>query len=298
MRVTLAYLGMIAIWSSIALGVKWSIEGPGYLFASAARFVVAALLVALIIFIRGDRIPLHAKAIQTYLWSCCNFLSFISLSWGAQYAPSGWMGVMYGALPLMTTLMAALWLGERNVSTVRLLGMLFGLSGLMVVFGTAFELGREAALGLAAILISVMFGAMNSVWVKRIGAEVSPLAVVGVGIVLATPVYVLVWWFADGVWPPSAPPLRAWIAIGYTAVFGTVIVFLLFYYVLKRVPVSRIALVGMVSPVISLILGNLLNGEPFTARIWVGTVMIVTALFLHEYLPARHAAGRRADATS
>ena len=83
--------------------------------------------------------------------------------------------------------------------------------------------------------------------------------------------------------------MRTTLAICYIAIIGTGFVFILFYYVLNHVSATRIAIIGMIAPVIALLLGNIANNEPFSTRIWSGTGIIVFALLLHEYVPKRSA---------
>ena len=286
-RVTIAYLAMIVIWSTVALAVKWSIDDVGYAFAAAARFGIAALFIALVVFARREPIPMHRQARITYALSAINFAGFIFLFWGAQHVPSGWIGVTFGSSPLLTALMAAAWLGERSLTPVKLVGLGLGVLGMIVIFGTAYDFGFYFVVGLASVVVSVAIGAFTLVWVKRVGAHLPSLPIAAMGIFVVTPLYFAFWWFTDGVWPASGLKLRSILAICYMAIIGTGIVFVLFYYVLKHVAATQIALIGMIAPVISLLLGSMVNDEPFSPRIWTGTGIIVFALLLHEYLPRR-----------
>ena len=286
-RVTIAYLTMIVIWSTVALAVKWSIDGVGYAFAAAARFGVAALFIALVIVVRRESIPMHRRARITYGLSAINFASFIFLFWGAQHVPSGWIGVTFGSAPLLTALMAAAWLGERSLTPAKLVGLGLGVLGMLVIFGTAYDFGANFVYGLASVLVSVATGAFTLVWVKRIGAHLPSLPIAAMGIFIVTPLYLAFWWWTDGVWPAAGLNLRTTLAIAYIAIIGTGFVFILFYYVLNHVAATQIALIGMIAPIIALLLGSFANAEPFSPRIWAGTGIIVCALLLHEYVPRR-----------
>ena len=143
MQVSLAYLAMIVIWSTVALAVKWSIDSVGYSFAAAARFSIAAVFIVMVMAVRRERIPLHRQALITYALSATNFAGFIFLFWGAQWVPSGWIGVTFGCSPLLTALMSAAWLGERSLTPTKVSGLLLGAVGMVVIFGTAFDFGLK-----------------------------------------------------------------------------------------------------------------------------------------------------------
>ena len=80
----------------------------------------------------------------------------------------------------------------------------------------------------------------------------------------------------------SVPQRAAW-SIVYLGLIGSVLGFALYYYVLKHVEATRVALIALVTPVIALLLGNYLNGEAIQAEAWIGTVAILSGLLLYEY---------------
>lgn len=291
MPILLAYLAMVLIWSTVPLAVKWSVDGPGWLLAGVGRYLVAALFLAALLALRRLRLPLDRGALRTYLLAGVSFFSFIASNWGIRHVPSGWMGVMWGMAPLATAVWSALWLGERSLSLLKVGGLLLGVAGLAVVFVTAIDFGPDAALGMIAVLATVLVNSLSAVWIKRLETPTPALAVTAGGVFIALPAYALAWLLLEDPAGGALPP-RAALAIVYLGVVGTGLAFVLMYYVLRHLQPTRIALIGMVTPVLALLLGHLIEGEPLTARIGAGTAMIVCALLLHEYLPRRLARPR------
>ena len=78
-------------------------------------------------------------------------------------------------------------------------------------------------------------------------------------------------------------PPRAGAAIVYLGVFGSVIGFALYYYVIKHLETSKVALITLITPVIALLLGHWLNGESIGLRLWFGTGLILLGLSVHEW---------------
>ncbi len=72
-------------------------------------------------------------------------------------------------------------------------------------------------------------------------------------------------------------------AIVYLGVFGSVIGFALYYYVIKHLETSKVALITLVTPVIALLLGHWLNGEEIGLRLWLGTGLILLGLSVHQW---------------
>ncbi|MFN2310206.1 MAG: DMT family transporter, partial [Gammaproteobacteria bacterium] len=283
MSVPMAFIGVILIWSTTPLAIQWSSEGGGFLFGVAARMWLGALVCLALMGLLGVPLPRHGAALRTYLAAGLGiFGAMFCVYWGAQFIPSGLISVLYGLTPMVTGLLAAVWLQERAFSPARLLGMLLGLGGLAVIFGRGLIAQEIAVPGVLGVLASVVLHAVSSVWVKRIGADVSAMAVAGGGLLVAAPLYLLVWLLLDGAAPAALTP-RAGAAIVYLGLMGSVVGFVLFYYVLKRMAASRIALITLVTPVLALWLGHAVNGEAIDAPIVAGSALILAGLVAHQW---------------
>lgn len=299
MPIIVAVLAVTLIWSTTPLAIQWSSEGSGFLFGVAARMTLGALFCLALMGLLSVPLPRHRRALLTYLTAGLGiFGAMFCVYWAAQYIPSGLIAVLYGLSPMITGICAALWLQERAFSVARLLGMLFGLGGLWVIFGAGWHDGPVAAAGMLGVLVSVFVHAISSVWVKRIDAQIPAMAVAGGGLLVAALLYLLVWLGLDG-HVPQALSARAGYAILYLSLVGSVVGFVLFYYILKRVAASRIALITFVTPVLALTIGMTLNGEVINDRIWSGIALILFGLMVHQWgdrlwlRPARLAPDRR-----
>ncbi len=124
---------------------------------------------------------------------------------------------------------------------------------------------------------------LRLVWLKRIGDDSPPLATTAGTLAVSLPLFGLVRWVAEGSVPAELPP-RAGAAIVYLGVFGSVFGFALYYYVIRHLEASRVALITLVTPVLALLLGHALNGEEITARIWIGSGLITGGLVLHQWV--------------
>lgn len=283
MSIPAAYLTVILIWSTTPLAIKWSAQGTGFAFAVAARMAIGFLAASLILILWRGGLPLHRKARQSYLAAGLGSFGAMALTyWGAQYIPSGLVSVLFGLSPLLTGLMAMLWLEER-LTPSGLAGTLLGLAGLVSIFGDRHEMGGAHALaGVAALLAAVTVYSASLVWVKRIGDDSPPLATTAGSLGVSLPLFALLWWLTDGSMP-STVPARASLAIVYLGVFGSVLGFALYYYVIKHMETARVSLITLVTPVSALWLGSLFNGEQVGMRVWLGTGLILLGLAVHQW---------------
>jgi drug/metabolite transporter (DMT)-like permease len=282
MRIPLAYLGVILIWSTTPLAIKWSGEGPGYLFGVTARMSIGLAGVLLMLLLTRTPLRLDAKARSTYVAGAVQiFGSMLATYWASQHIPSGWISVVFGLVPLLTAPMAALWLGEQSLTPTRLLSYVLGVAGLALMFHTALNFSPAAVLGIAGVLLAALLQAISAVWVKRIQAQLSALALVSGSLLLAVPAYWLIWYLWDGQWP-TALPRASLLSIAYLGGIATVFGFTLYFYVLRYLPAGRVALITLITPVLSLYLGKNVNGEVIHPSVIGGTALILCGLLLHE----------------
>ena len=283
MSIPLAFIGTILIWSTTPLAIKWSSDGPSFIFAVTARMVIGTLGCLLLLWIVRGKLHWHKQAVQTYLAAGLGIYGAMScVYWGAQYIPSGLVSVIFGLTPLITGLMAIYWLGEQALSLLRVVGLASALLGLSLIFGDGFNAGYQAVLGMFAIFISVVLHSLSTVWVKRIGAGLPVMTVTSGGLVVALPMYLLSWGLLDGQLPTSVPD-KAMASIVYLGLFGSVMGFILFFYVLKHVEASRVGLIPLVTPVSALMVGAVLNGEEIPSVVWTGTGLILLGMATYQW---------------
>jgi len=294
MSLPAAFVSVIMIWSTTPLAIKWSAEGVGASFAVLSRMVISVALCGALLVLLRERFPLHRKAWQAYLVSGLSMFGTMALTyWSVRLVSSGMISVMFGLTPLITSLGAMLWLKEEALTPVKLAGILLGITGLVLVFQGGLGLGDGAPLGLAALFVAVTLQSLGLVWLKKIADDSPPLATTFGTLVVALPLFILYWWFADG-HLPTTMPVRAVAATLYLGAFGSVIGFALYYYMIKHMEAGRIALIALITPVMALLLGHGLNHEEVLPHVWFGTVCILFGLGLHRwgavwmtYLPVR-----------
>lgn len=285
MSLPAAFVSVILIWSTTPLAIKWSALGAGYSFAVLARMVVSVLLCATLLAALRIRPPLHRRALHSYVASGTSMWGAMVLAyWSSQYVSSGMISVLFGLSPLITSLGAMLWLKEESMTANKLAGMLLGLAGLaglVLVFRGGLNLGNGAGLGVFALFMAVVFQSLGLVWIKKVGDDSPPLATTFGALVVALPLFFAAWWLSDGNLPEALPE-RATAAIIYLGVVGSVLGFMLYYYMIKHMDTARIALITLITPVLALLLGHGLNNEPVLPQVWLGTACILLGLGLHR----------------
>ncbi len=285
MSVPAAYVGVIILWATTPLAIKWSVDGSSFLFGVTTRMTIGVLLCLLLVWVIRIEFPWCKAARRTYLVAGLGIYgAMLAVYWGAQYIPSGLIAVIFGLTPLATGVMAAVWLGEQTLSPAKLAGMVLGIVGLGIIFDAGKQWESSSWMGISAMLLSVFIHSASSVWVKRLGlgTQLHPVAVNAGALSVAVPLFLLTWVLVDRAIPATIT-FQAAASIAYLSVVGTVIGFSLYYYILKHLSAGVIALITLVTPVLALLLGQGLNGETVQAKVWWGTASILAGLLLYQW---------------
>ncbi len=278
-----AFIGVIMIWATTPIAIKWSSMGAGFLFAVAARMAIGAFICMLILMARRSRIRHDSPARMVYLAAGLGIWSSMSCTyWGSLHIPSGLLSVIFGLTPVVTGVWATWLLRERVFTPFRMLGMGLGVVGLALIFRESLGYQPEYLYGIAAIVVALALQSLSAVWIKRINAGVSGFETTTGGLLVALPLFLLSWWLVDGSLPSEMEARVAW-SILYLGIFGSVIGFMLYFTLIHEWPANRVALITLVTPVIALMIGHLFNAESIGLYEWIGAAVILAALVSYVY---------------
>lgn len=253
------------------------------MFAVTLRMSLGMFASWVILRVLGQSLPLHRRALCTYVVSGLSiYLSMCCIYWASQFIPSGWISVVFGLSPIITGILAMLILGEDALSPHKLLGMVMGVIGLIIIFDNGYHFGNEFILGIAALLLGTVIHSVSAVMIKHIHARLSGIAATTGGLAIATPLFIATWIIIDGSFPDSISS-KAFYAILYLGLVASTVGLSMYYYILTHMEVSRVSLVTLITPVCALALGYVLNNEPVTPGIVLGTGFILVGLLFHVY---------------
>ncbi len=283
MPIITAYISVILIWATTPLAIQWSSESVGFLFGICSRFVLGAIIASSIALLFGKKLSLETKAIQTYLVGGIGLsLAMLCVYWGAQFIPSGWISVIFGISPIITGLLASKILEEQALTLFRIFAICLSIIGLYVMLATGSNFAPNSVYGIAAVLLSATFYSLNMVVIKKINAHIDSFSSVTGTLLVAASLFLIIWAGSGNHLPPEIPT-RAGIAIFYLALIGSVLGFLLFYFLLKRIEATRASLITLITPVCALMVGHIMNNEPLTWNIASGCILILSGLLLFEF---------------
>jgi drug/metabolite transporter (DMT)-like permease len=282
MSVPISYISVILIWSTTPLAIQWSGNDVGFQFGVAARMLVGLAALLVVLHVMKISFPWHKKARRIYLISGLTlYVAMSFVYWSAQHIPSGWISVVFGLSPIITSVMASLILKDSTLSGMRLTGMTVGFIGLSVVFIEGISISTAAILGVTGTLISAASQSLGAVLIKQQKPDFHPVAITAGSIAVSLPLFMLNCVLMSE-WPETIP-LKAGLSILYLALLGSAIGFPLYFYLLKKLTPERVAIITLITPITALLLGAVFNGEVISSKVWTGTVLIITGLAIYEY---------------
>lgn len=281
--IVIAYCLVIAIWSTTPIAIKWSSEGVGHLFGVALRMAIGAVLSMLIVLILYRKFPLYKAVRQAYIASALSlFGGMMPVYWGVQYISSGLVAVIFGLTPMVTGYLAWRFINEQSFSAVKLFGALAGVMGLLFIFLENEQQADNYTYGVMAVLLAVVLHSISAVWVKSIKINEPPIVVVAGGLLFSLPLF-FVAYFAFAPPIPQIISSKAIWSIVYLGVVGSVIGFFCYYYLLRHLATSTVALTTLITPVMALWIGYMFNAEIVGSNVYVGTVFVLFGLGVHQW---------------
>lgn len=293
MKARLVWLILCGIWGSTWLFIKLGLQDLPPLTFAGIRFVIACTI--LFTWIRFRRLQLPTTRSDWAFLAATGILSFGLnyglVFWGEQYISSGLAALLQSTLPAFGLVFAHIHLPSERLSWSKIFGVILGVVGVGVVFSNQLAVaGRQALAGCVALILSALFAAYANVLVKARGAKLHPVILAG-----GQMFFGLLLLFAVGI-PLEGNPFHlrwspmALISLFYLAVIGSVVAFVLYYWLVLNTPVTKSMLIALVTPVVAVILGMIVLDEEIGWRTLIGGAMImigISFIVVRRAVPAK-----------
>jgi drug/metabolite transporter (DMT)-like permease len=286
-----AFAIIYVIWGSTFLAILFAIETmPPFLMASARFFVAGTVLYGWARLVNGAAAPTRAHWQGTAVVGVLLLLGGNGLLvWSEQRIPSGVAALLVGTVPCFMVLLDWLRPGGLRPAGAVIAGLLLGLLGLVWLVGPDALLGggRADLIGAVVVVVGSFSWALGSVYSRHAATPPSPFlatamqmlaggaALLVLSVVLGEP------WEFDF----SAVSLRSLLGLVYLVVFGSIVAFSAYIWLLRVSTPTRVSTYAYVNPVIAVLLGWALAGEALTVRVAVAAAIIVSGVALITLAP-------------
>ena len=274
---------LVMLWGTSFMFTSISVESVDPLSVVFARVLIAAIILTSVIYLKGDRLPFKGTDWLAFIAMgfVGNLLPFFLISWGQLSVNSGIAGMIMAIMPLMTMLLAHYLIEGETLNRYKIIGFIFGISGVTILLGPVFEGGGRALLGGIAILIAATSYAVNTILVRRL-PKFSPM-VGAAGVMVAASFIMLPVWLFQNTLNFDQLSLRSinsviWLGIGPTAI-ATMILFA----VIERAGPTFLSTINYMIPVVAFFAGAYILSEPVEWSSIFALIIILTGIALTRF---------------
>jgi drug/metabolite transporter (DMT)-like permease len=273
-------------WVSFFWGTTWiaSKEGVKYMpalqLAAIRQFLGATLYLSYFLF-KKTPWPKGKQWKTIIILSILNFVLSNGLStWGVKYISSG-LGAIIGALVPLWVVIISLFRGEKLVK-LAIVGLVVGFAGVCVIFSEHLSdfLIFDFRFGIIISVISTLTWAFATLYTKKKAASFNPYFSLGIQMFISS-IFLFAYLGATGsAVSLSTIPVISWVSIGYLVIFGSVLTFIAYIYALQHLPAEINSIYAYINPIIAVLLGAYIFGEPLSLAIAIGGTVTLFGLYL------------------
>jgi drug/metabolite transporter (DMT)-like permease len=273
------YALICAIWGSTWVVIKVGIVGVPPFLAAGLRFLLSTFVVGLILAARRTRITLTPddKICVLSLGFLVFGINYGAVYWAELYISSGLTAVLFSTIPLMTALLSTFWMRSETLTAPKLAGILVGIAGTALLFSPNERLGTMQVAGMAATLAAALCSAVNLVMMKKHGTHSDAFVLNFLGMAIGA-VSLLAISAAFEPWSATTWTLSNVLALLYLSLFGSVVAFWAYYYLIKRLDATVVSLASLVIPVVALALGRALLNETIAPTALLGIAITLAGV--------------------
>jgi len=283
-RIWLALATVYLLWGSTYLGIKFSIETIPPLLMGSLRFLVAGAVLYAIAIRTGDT---RGDRVGSTQWLAALFIGGAMLLGGnggvilaEQYAPTGVVALLVATAPLWMAIIDRVVFGRRLPPLV-IVGLVIGFGGVAFLIGWPGP-GRINLFGAALALAAPVCWASGSVFTRHVKLPVRPLVAASMEMLCAGLLFAIVSLLTGefGRVHVQSISRTSIVALIYLIVFGSLVGFSAYVWLLRAAPLSLVSTYAYVNPVVAVILGALFVGEAISSRLLIAGGIIIASVAL------------------
>ena len=282
----LLLLALAIIWSGSFPLIKVAVESIPPFTLTAGRLVIAAVIFWIILGLRGEGIPMHRSALSLYVavGILGNCLPFVLISWGETQISSSLTAILMGIMPIVTFVLAHLFVSEEPMTRFSLAGISLGFCGLLVLvgFGALSGVGGAVA-GQLSVLGGATCYALATIYVRTHETFEGYKMAAGMNTAAAIISVALAFLVED---PLAVQPRSdGLVTMALLGIFPTAVASLMYFRVIKALGATTFSQINYIIPVLGGIWGVLFLGEVLRWNVFVALGLVLCGLFLIQHRP-------------
>jgi drug/metabolite transporter (DMT)-like permease len=281
--VVLSFLSIYVIWGLTYLAIRYAVETIPPLYTAGFRHLTAGTILMVWALAKGQ----WPTWPQIRASVAIGFFFFLvghgSLHWAETVVPSGLAALLIAVEPIFVFVLSSAAAGQWRLNGLLLAGILMGLVGVgMLVRGTTLAGAPRLTLGSIVILIGAFSWSVGIIYSRRSHLSGSPLLLSALSLLSGAVMLLLTATVAGEAkgFSVSRVTTKSWLALAYLIVFGSVIAFTAYNWLLEHYSPTLVATHTYVNPVVAVLLGWAYAGEALTLRVGIAAALVVAAVVL------------------
>lgn len=288
--VVLCFLAIYLIWGSTYLAIRYAVESIPPLYTAGLRHLFAGSI--LFIWCLAKRLrPTWAQVRASIIIGFFFFLiGHGSLHWAEQKVPSGLASLLIASEPIWVFLLSAAAAKQWHWNASLLTGSFLGLVGVGLLMGrSALTSVPGMFVSSLAVVISALSWSIGVVYSRRSHLSGNPLLLSALSLLAGSVQLLLVGTIAGEYkgFSLASVSLRSWLSLGYLILFGSVVAFTAYNWLMEHYSPTLVATHTFINPIVAVLLGWFLAGEAVTLNVLLSAAMVVSAVVLVDRGMAR-----------
>src|SRR5215470_8330283 len=282
-RVMLAFLAIYLIWGSTYLAIRFAVETIPPLYTAGFRHLVAGTALLLWALAKGQRPTWEQVRASVVIGFFFFLIGHGSLHWAEQYVGSGLASLLIAIEPIIVFIMSSATARVWRMNGILLAGILLGLVGVgILVRGTGLVAGGRGAWGPIAVLIGAISWSAGIIYSRRSKLSGSPLLLSALSLLAGSAMLLTTGTLVGEAKDLSLShiTMKSWLGLAYLIVFGSIIAFTAYNWLLEHYSPTLVATHTYVNPVVAVLLGWLFAGEVVTLKVGIAATLVVGAVVL------------------
>ncbi len=285
LKIIIGYIVICLVWGSTWMAIRIGLDSVTPIMAAGWRFFIAAILTLFVMRFMDAKIQKDKRSIILYIVLCVfsYILPFSFVYWGEKYVPSGVASILFATFPLFVAFISWILIPKEKITIFTVIGLAFGFIGIIFIFSDDLSLGISINLvAMLVIVISSLLQAATAVIIKRWGKHLDPVSMNFFPILFAGIIMIFVSLIFEDT-SQNKYDYKAIFSIGFLAVFGTIVAFTTYYWLLKRMNVVILSLSSFITPIIAVVLGWIFLDEVLDQNTFVGSLLVLIGVLFANF---------------
>lgn len=285
--IVVAFACVYFFWGSTFVAIRYGVQFLSPAFVSGFRYFLAGVLLMGILAVRGVNVRLSRQELLRALLIAFLMLTAnnVLVSWGEQYISAGYAALLAAGIPLLIAVSENLIPGGTPLNRVGWAGTIIGLGGLALLLAPVLRNGltshtaddRAVLIGTVILLVASFGWVAGSLYSSRHPTTLNPLSAAAWQMLLGGAINILIG-SALGGWQHAHWTRGAVLAVLWLGIFGSLVGYTAYTYLLHNVPVAKVATYAYVNPIVAVGLSAIFLHEGLHGSQWIAMAIILSAV--------------------